>query len=468
MPRLVRLAPLSERIKAYLDPVDWLMWMSEELNTNDWEDFAKSWAVAIGIGANITFMIARANTGQTYNYEVDDVFSDYYERRGSGWLKWVMNLAVLTLTTLSSLNAFYTFYRTRHYRLYEREIETNPSTPSARRVRVDSSPMASSPLRFLQNIIQSTAESRAHPDATRDVWEISVWDPNPLCLHLFCLFSPGHVLTYFIFLPVDSNDPRPSVRVIVTMIVACLLSVQLLFLRSFFSQQTKDSAIIHREVAHEYDKKFVHPALQNEVRDVGIQVESKRRKSGSLLHMKADLYTPTTVIKRGFRTHPNQSYASQYDPDGLSSKPVRSNVQTPSLRPTTNRHLMQSTGTTTADFSSPIRRGHTPQPVRQPSQPIRQPQFRHSQAGTRDGGSLGVYSHAASPLRKSTSANFSRDESRERRSQGSPVKREGSPLKRISVPSELANEDNRPITTADPFGKGYSRLGDGRTESGRF
>src|ERR1700722_2839789 len=135
---------------------------------------------------------------------------------------------VHSLTLISLSNAFYTFYRRRHYRLFEQSIDAPPSTPSAHRVRVDSSPISSSPLRFLSSIIASTnAESRAHPDATRDVWELAVWDPSPLCLQLFCLFSPGHVLVYWLFLPVASLDPRPSVTVVITMILAALLSVQL-------------------------------------------------------------------------------------------------------------------------------------------------------------------------------------------------------------------------------------------------
>lgn len=87
MPRLVRRAPLAERIKAYLDPWDWLMWASEELNSNDWEDFAKSYATPMGIGMNIVYMIAKANAGGSSTVS-DDVFSDRQSSRSSGWLKW--------------------------------------------------------------------------------------------------------------------------------------------------------------------------------------------------------------------------------------------------------------------------------------------------------------------------------------------------------------------------------------------
>lgn len=395
-----------------------------------------------------------------------------------------MGLIVLVLTISSFLNGFFTFYQKRHYRLFEQPVETNPTTPSARRVRVDSSPMASSPLRFLQNIIRpESAESRAHPDAARDVWEISVWNPNPLCLQIFCLFSPLHVILYSLNFPVAQLDPQPSVQVVKTIAFATLLSLQLYFLRSSFSQQIKDSAIIHREVLHEYDTKFVHPALQRPCRDVAIQtITTKKgyRHSGvgtntTDLASEVVTYTPTTIIKRGFQTNPNQAYASQYDPDNLSSQPnqrlIGSSAQTPSLRPLgSSQYTAASTATSGADFSSPIRPSNTPNPFRQ-----QHSQFRTSQVGSGDGGSLGVYSHAASPLRKSASANYLRDErgrdslggAGERRA-GSPEKRQGSPLKRMSTPSGFIPADARSSGVPDRFNKGYNGLGVGRRESGRF
>lgn len=88
-----------------------------------------------------------------------------------------------------------------------------------------------------------------------------------------------------------------------------------------------------------------------------------------------------------------------------------------------NGYTMPPASTTTSiatgpDFSSPIRRPSSPQK-------------------TGDGGSLGVYTHAASPLRKAASANYLRagegkDDGRKRR--------EGSPLKRTSTPGNFREE----------------------------
>jgi hypothetical protein len=83
--RLVRRQPLADRIKAYLNPLDFLLWLSEELDSGDWEQWQRDWSALIGVGLNILMLIARANTGWK-RVGGDDVFGD--EVRGPGWLGW--------------------------------------------------------------------------------------------------------------------------------------------------------------------------------------------------------------------------------------------------------------------------------------------------------------------------------------------------------------------------------------------
>ncbi|KAI0626428.1 DUF2418 multi-domain protein [Pyrenophora tritici-repentis] len=444
MPKLVRRAPLSERIKSYLDPSDWLIWISEELNSSDWDDFASSYALYIGFGANLLFVLAQANSGAPTTDDDDGVFS---EVQGPGWVEWIMGLVVLVLSITSVGNAWLVWGKRRYYRLFEQSVDIAPQTPSAKRVRVDSSPAGASPMQFVKNLVQNNATSRAHPVEGRDVWEVAVWDPNPLCLQLFCLFSPLHVVLYYFNLPVAPLDPRPSIRVTSTLFIGAVLSLQLWWLRSAFTRQIKDNALISRQVLHEYDSKFVHPSLRKQCRDVGIQTISKDRGrdssvgvKGSSLHLASEVvtYTPTTIISRTFRTNPNSSYASQYDPDNVG--PARSTQHTPS------RKTRYSTSSTAMDddFSSPLRApSQTPNPFRQaPTIPAAS-----SSSTNNDGGYLGINTHAASPLRKSTGSFLTRDSdhrssttTRGRDSLGgaferraSPSKRDVSPLKRISI-----------------------------------
>ena len=239
-------------------------------------------------------------------------------------------------------------------------------------------------MRFLTSILgNASAESRAHPNAQEDVWEIAVWDPLPVSLRLFCYFSPGHVILYWLFLPTLPADPRPSTTVATTIFLALLLSLQLSYTSSCFSQQSKDTSLISKEVMHEYDTKFVKPRTTPLYRDVATQFSEQASYSEARdgKYNNVVVFPPAFVINRGFKTNPNPSYVHQAD-----------GSEAPSSRPTN----------TTPDFRSPVQRNDFSSPLR-PQTAIKQPSFRP----TAGGGSLGVYSHAASPLRKSASTNFS-------------------------------------------------------------
>ena len=320
------------------------------------------------------------------------------------------------LTLLSLVNALYTFLRARHYRLFEASVDAVPRTPSARRVRVDSSPVASSPLRFLSSVLPaaSTAASRAHPDPTADVWELAVWDPLPVCLRTFCLFSPGHVLVYWLFLPTRATDPRPSTTIATALLLAALLSAQLWLLKRSFAQQAKDTALVHSEVLHEYDTKFVHPRTQRLARDVGTQFAGP----GTPRHHRADdgantveLHAPR--LASAFAVRPNPNYAALVDPDGrgYAETPTRRPAHAPPTRSTTTNatagaqtggypqvgSALRPTAPQARDLASPLMQRSAAAQARQP--------YRAS-AGAGDGGSLGVYSHAQSPLKKARSTQF--------------------------------------------------------------
>lgn len=314
--------------------------------------------------------------------------------------------------------------------MFENPIDKTPATPSAHRVRVDSSPMAASPLRYLVNALSGeSAASRAHPDAERDVWELAVWDPLPICVRMLCLFSPGHALVYWIFLPTQISDPRPSVTVATTVLLTFLLSVQMSFISSSYKQQAKDLTLVHKEVLNEYDTKFVHPRTQPLMRDVGIQFSGDHTATPDAEN-KVETYTPTFVINHGFKTSPNPNYISHVDPEGISSRrPAGSSG--PSIfqtQPSLHTPVLSRDG-------SPM--------VRTAGTNMRQPQFRPTSTSSGDGGNLGVYSHANSPLRKSGSTAFDRHVQnngdffyKERGT--SPLRKPSSPLKRSSLASPMS------------------------------
>jgi hypothetical protein len=93
MPRLVRRKPLLERLKATLNPGDFLLWLSEELETRDWDSTVAG--TQLGLGLNFAFLLARANSGS--RAPSDDIFRD---DSGRGWLSLFVS-TVLVLTPLA-------------------------------------------------------------------------------------------------------------------------------------------------------------------------------------------------------------------------------------------------------------------------------------------------------------------------------------------------------------------------------
>ena len=334
---------------------------------------------------------------------------------------------VHSLTLFSILNASYTLLRRRHYRLFEKSVDEVPGTPSAKRVRVDPSADSSDP---------------------RDVWELAVWDPLPICLQLFCYFSPGHVLIYWLFLPTLASDSRPSITIVKTIFLIVLVTVQLSLIQSNYSTQIKDNAYISKEVLYEYDKKYVRPRSQPLYRDVGTQFSEKASYSTSHedQYNKVETYSPVFIINRGFKTNANPYYSQYTNPDGAADT---TNLRQPLATP---------------DFRSPAKNSDLGGSALRPLGAIRQPNFRPTSSGG-EGGSLGVYSHAASPLRKSASTNFQargQEGGLRDRSNFSPAKRSVSPDKRMSVPAGGIN------TLAASQRWGHLKPDRHRRESGRF
>ena len=272
---------------------------------------------------------------------------------------------------------------------------------------MQSSPVTSSPLRFISDMIQpESAESRAHPDKSRDVWELALWDPLPVCLRLLCLFSPGHVLVYLIFLPLAPLDPRPSVTVFNTVIMQVVLSVQMVLLSSRYSQQAKDSAIIQKEVFHEYDTNFVQPRLHPVVRDVGTQMSENQPAN---MQEFVQVGTPTTLVRRSFMTHlnPHVKPEEPEEPRQQRSFTAGSNIMSPRLFTPTgdNRRASLFTPAVSSHRTSPSRQslpaGYTP-PSQTPGIPASATSI-GIPTGMRSSYGVGFGARSKSPLKKAIS-----------------------------------------------------------------
>lgn len=144
--------------------------------------------------------------------------------------------------------------------------------------------------------------------------------------------------------------------------------------------------------------KFVHPRTNGgPVRDVGTQFSSSVPRRDIEVDNEIETFTPTTILRREFKTNPNPNYAKYVSPENPSLVPRREAMTPP------------------AAFQTPGSTYHRrePTPLRTAVHNIKQPNFRQNSSGvstgtsmktnTGDGGSLGIYSHKNSPLKKATS-----------------------------------------------------------------
>ena len=86
MPKFIRRQGLLERLKANLNLYDFLLWLSEEVESSGLEHLEKEWAIPIGVILNFIFLIARSNSRHT-SRSYDDVFG---EAGGSAWSSWLV------------------------------------------------------------------------------------------------------------------------------------------------------------------------------------------------------------------------------------------------------------------------------------------------------------------------------------------------------------------------------------------
>lgn len=93
MPRLVRKAPLRERLQTYLDPYDLLLRLAELLNDDTYDEWLNEWAIAIGLGLNVIFIFARGTSKAGSSTGRDDVFADPNSSNGAGWLSWFVSIS---------------------------------------------------------------------------------------------------------------------------------------------------------------------------------------------------------------------------------------------------------------------------------------------------------------------------------------------------------------------------------------
>lgn len=87
--RIVRRRPLTERIKAFLDPWDHILWLSEEIETRNFG--SKSLGTKLGLALNFAFILARVYGSSSSGGDSDDIFGDSDSTGSTGWLAYFVS-----------------------------------------------------------------------------------------------------------------------------------------------------------------------------------------------------------------------------------------------------------------------------------------------------------------------------------------------------------------------------------------
>lgn len=87
--RLVRRRPLMERLKTFFDPWDYLLWLSEEIETRNFG--SKTLGTQLGLALNFAFILARVYGSSSAGGDSDDIFSDSDSSGSTGWLAYFVS-----------------------------------------------------------------------------------------------------------------------------------------------------------------------------------------------------------------------------------------------------------------------------------------------------------------------------------------------------------------------------------------
>lgn len=82
-----------ERLKSMMNPMDFLLYLSEELETRDWD--SKPVGTQLGLATNFAFLLARANSARV-SRPADPVFDDEAASGYSAWLTFVVSGMIAT------------------------------------------------------------------------------------------------------------------------------------------------------------------------------------------------------------------------------------------------------------------------------------------------------------------------------------------------------------------------------------
>ncbi|KAI5307181.1 hypothetical protein KEM56_003428 [Ascosphaera pollenicola] len=212
--------------------------------------------------------------------------------------------------------------------------------------------------------------------------------------------------------------------------MALILSVQMSAFSSSYTQQSKDTSILHKEVFNEYDIKF--PIMRNA--STQFSEAMCYRPSTDEKFNTVETFTPDFIRRQSFKVNPNPRYVHHVDPDGVLQSDNSLSAHVAVRTPLGDTSKKSATNTPYRDSLTPSRTNFST-PSRSQGAAFRQSTYR-TPCATGDGGSLGAYTHANSPMKKSMTPLHQRLPDLKSSIAQTPAR--GSPLKKQSTSSGMS------------------------------
>ncbi|KAG0363584.1 hypothetical protein BC939DRAFT_457541 [Gamsiella multidivaricata] len=257
-PRVVKRQPFLKRI--INAPEDYLMRVENNIRAMDWDMLQEgfSWPLALALN----FLLISVKLG----YWLDDPLANVpavlrsdrslYSSKSMfpGFSTALVSLQYI-LVTISFLNALWLFQSKKNYKMFNRNLDEEPSASHAKMVEIQQDASHWSfkfPGRLVYPFIAPFMKGPKPQEHRRHVWEMSLWNPSILSRNLFCWYSPAQVLilsvmntdNFYIFFP-----------------LSIVVAAQVHFLVSVYQSYVKDKQVLYGEVQQEYNAKFVHPRI---------------------------------------------------------------------------------------------------------------------------------------------------------------------------------------------------------------
>lgn len=249
MARVVRKQSLWTRLKSY--PLDLLLELNEQRELVDWDAYAESMALPLGLILTVVYFFIRfwqdngvVNEAKSHYFHYNESLlrdSKYFATSQQSLGARIVSFTSSIIITVNVTNTLLFLLKTKRYTIYNKDTIQKSS---ARKV-------SRSSWSFLPWV--SDEEEVEH-------WELNMWNPSKFSTHLFVSFPPFNVA--FLYLAQSSFT-----NLAFLLLTSCVLYLVII---KGYVVLIQDKQVLYQETFDEYERKYVRPKLSVAKREVAV------------------------------------------------------------------------------------------------------------------------------------------------------------------------------------------------------